>query len=294
MNVIRITPSGYCFGVVNAINTVIKANKSNIPKPINVYGMLIHNKMVIKALEEIGIKTIYDPKISDLDDITGTVVFTAHGISKKIIKKAKENGLNVINATCRDVTKTHNIIDDYIHDGYEVIYIGKKNHPEAVSSTESDKVHLIETIADLDKINFNKKLAVTNQTTMSIFDVKHIYAHIKENYPNVIIINEICNATRRRQLAVLEHIDVDKLFVVGDKKSNNSNNLAKLHPKGILIENIYDIDESNLSNLKTVAVTAGASTPKAIIDEVVKYLENYDKMPKKISKLSNKDILRLK
>ncbi|QVK20300.1 4-hydroxy-3-methylbut-2-enyl diphosphate reductase [Mycoplasmatota bacterium] len=295
MKVIKIKPSGYCFGVVNAIKAVIDAHNSNVPKPINIYGMLIHNKQVINALSSLGINTIFNPTIEDLSNIKGTIIFTAHGISSKVISEAKKRNLHIINATCRDVLKTMKIINKYLNKGYEVLYIGKDNHPEAIAATEDGRVHLIEKLPDLFNLDLTKKFIITNQTTMSINDIKEIHDFVSEKFPHIKIIDEICNATRRRQLAVLENIDTDILYVVGDKKSNNSLNLASLHPNGRLIEGISDIDINELKNFNTVSVTAGASTPKAIINEVIDYLEHFDdnSYENNNSKLTARDILNL-
>lgn len=294
MNITRIKPSGYCFGVVNAINLVLKAIKDGAPRPITIYGMLIHNKTVVASLKELGVNTINNPILTDLDRISGTVIFTAHGIKNEIKERAYDLGLNVIDATCKDVTKTINIIKEYLEDGYEVLYIGKHGHPEATAATNYKGVHLIASISDLKLMDSNKKYAITNQTTMSILDVQAIYDYVKSNFSDVIIIDEICNATRRRQEAVIKISSADQLIVVGDKLSNNSNNLAKLHPNGILIESYLDLVEMDLSNYKNVAVTAGASTPKPLVDEVIDYLEKYPNVDQYISKLSSSDIVKLK
>jgi 4-hydroxy-3-methylbut-2-enyl diphosphate reductase len=275
MEITRIKPSGYCYGVVNAINVVLNAIKSEVPKPITIYGMLIHNKNVIDSLSSLGVNTIIDPSLSDLDNLEGTIIFTAHGIRESVIEYAKQQGLHVINATCRDVTNTINLIKDYVHKGYEVLYIGKEGHPEATATTDFRGVQLITKREDL-SINPTKKYVITNQTTMSMLDLFDIYEHAK-TFPNIEVMNEICNATRRRQEAVLEHLDKELLIVVGDTRSNNSNNLAKLHPNGVLIETYKDLKNIPL-NYSSVAVTAGASTPKLLVDEVVEYLEQYPKI----------------
>jgi 4-hydroxy-3-methylbut-2-enyl diphosphate reductase len=282
MDLVRIKPSGYCFGVVNAINIVLKALKSDVPKPITIYGMLIHNKKVIDSLTHLGVNTLLEPSINDLSSIKGTVIFTAHGIKKSTKDKAQELGLHVIDATCRDVTKTFDIIDDFVEKGYEVLYIGKKGHPEATAATDNPKVHLISDISDLD-IDISKKYVITNQTTMSMLDVFDIYEYIRDNYTNVEIMEEICNATRRRQEAVLDQLDKELLIVVGDTKSNNSNNLAKLHPNGVLVETYRDLEGVNL-NVDSIAVTAGASTPKQLVEDVMEYLRLYPNVDKFESK----------
>jgi len=292
VDIIRIKPSGYCFGVVNAINIVLKAVKSDCPKPITIYGMLIHNKKVIESLTHLGVTTLIDPVETDLETLTGTVVFTAHGSKESLKQKATSLGLNVIDATCKDVTKTIDVIKSFLSQNYEVLYIGKKGHPEAVAATDYEGVHLITSIHDL-YIDPSKKYAITNQTTMSMLDVYDIYSYVSDNFTNVEIIEEICNATRRRQEAVLEHLDAGMLIVVGDKKSNNSNNLAKLHPNGYLVETYRDLESIDLDQ-STLAVTAGASTPKILVDEVVRYLEMYPNITDFTSTVDYTSIVKLK
>lgn len=292
MNIHRIKPSGYCYGVVNAINIVLNAIKSDVPKPITIYGMLIHNKHVIESFKNLGVNSIIDPKLSDLDELEGTIIFTAHGIREHIKEYAASKGLHVIDATCKDVTKTIDLIKNYINDGYEVLYIGKKGHPEATAATEPKEVTLITSIEDI-SINRDKKYVITNQTTMSVLDVKDIYDYISTNYNNVEVMDEVCNATRRRQEAVLNHFDKDLLIVVGDKRSNNSNNLAKLHPNGILVETYRDLLDIEL-NYENIAVTAGASTPKPLVDEVVHYLNAVANNEDYSSDVDYKKIVKLK
>jgi len=293
MNITQIRPSGYCFGVVNAINLVLNAIKNDVPRPITIYGMLIHNKTVVSSLKELGVKTIIDPKITDLDELTGTVVFTAHGIKESVKHRASELGLNIIDATCKDVTKTINIIKDYLDEGIEVLYIGKTGHPEATAATNYEGVHLISNISDLEHIDKRKRYAITNQTTMSVIDVKSIYDYVTHNFDNVEVIDEICNATRRRQEAVIKE-SADLLIVVGDVKSNNSNNLAKLHKNGLLIESYLDLSNIPLDKYENISVTAGASTPKPLVDEVISYLEMYPDIESFKSIIKASDIVKLK
>ncbi len=293
MNITRIRPSGYCFGVVNAINLVLNAIKNDVPRPITIYGMLIHNKTVINSLKELGVKTIIDPVITDLDTLKGTVVFTAHGIKESVKERASELGLHIIDATCKDVTRTINIIKDYLDEGIQVLYIGKPGHPEATAATNYDGVHLISSITDLESIDKQKKYAITNQTTMSIIDVKNIYDYAMDNFDDIEVIDEICNATRRRQEAVIKEA-ADLLIVVGDVKSNNSNNLAKLHKNGILIESYLELKDISLDKYENISVTAGASTPKPLVDEVIRYLEIYPNIDEFKSEIKPSDIVRLK
>ncbi|MFK3905112.1 4-hydroxy-3-methylbut-2-enyl diphosphate reductase [Bacillus safensis] len=288
MNVIKISPRGYCYGVVDAM--VIAKNAAldkNLPRPIYILGMIVHNKHVTDAFEEDGIYTLDGPNRLDIlkQVESGTVIFTAHGVSPEVRQIAEEKGLVAIDATCPDVTKTHELISEKTADGYDIIYIGKKGHPEPEGAVgvAPDKVHLVETEADIDALDLtSEKLLITNQTTMSQWDVHDLMELIKEKYPHVEYHQEICLATQVRQEAVSQQAgQADLTIVVGDPKSNNSNRLAQVSMEiaGTQAYRIGDLSELKLEwlqGVKTVAVTAGASTPTPITKEVIRFLENYE------------------
>ncbi|MCM2988903.1 4-hydroxy-3-methylbut-2-enyl diphosphate reductase [Bacillus safensis] len=288
MNVIKISPRGYCYGVVDAM--VIAKNAAldkNLPRPIYILGMIVHNKHVTDAFEEDGIYTLDGPNRLDIlkQVESGTVIFTAHGVSPEVRQIAEEKGLVAIDATCPDVTKTHELISEKTADGYDIIYIGKKGHPEPEGAVgvAPDKVHLVETEADIEALNLtSEKLLITNQTTMSQWDVHDLMELIKEKYPHVEYHQEICLATQVRQEAVSQQAgQADLTIVVGDPKSNNSNRLAQVSMEiaGTQAYRIGDLSELKLEwlqGVKTVAVTAGASTPTPITKEVIRFLENYE------------------
>lgn len=288
MKIIKISPRGYCYGVVDAM--VVARNAAldkSLPRPIYILGMIVHNKHVTDAFEEEGIITLDGKnRLEILEKVdTGTVIFTAHGISPEVRELAKQKGLVTIDATCPDVTKTHTLILEKEKEGYHIIYIGKKGHPEPEGAVgvAPDVVHLVETEADVDALNLSvEKIIVTNQTTMSQWDVKHIMEKVKEKYPHVEIHNEICMATQVRQEAVAEQAgEADVLIVVGDPKSNNSNRLAQVSEeiagtKSYRIADITELDIEWIKDAKTVAVTSGASTPTPITKEVISFIEQFD------------------
>jgi 4-hydroxy-3-methylbut-2-enyl diphosphate reductase len=287
MKTIKITPRGLCHGVVNAINTITKLDVLSTPKPIYILGLLVHNKQILENFEEKGIITLHDPsktRLELLEEIyEGTVIFTAHGISPLVKEKALEKGLNIIDTTCGDVTKTQELIKDYINQGYSIIYIGKKNHPESEAADGlHDSVHLVTTYEEIDALKITGKIMITNQTTMSIYDVYQISEYIKQKFPQSEYIDEICNATRIRQEAIINQEPVDHLFVVGDTLSNNSNRLVQVSIEqanipATLIETIDDLDIEFLKTLDSVSVSSGASTPTKTTKEVITFLENFDK-----------------
>lgn len=287
MEVIKVIPRGYCKGVVNAIQLAKKTAEQYKDTPIYVLGMLVHNSYVMQALSELNIIAVDDKtktRLELLDEIEhGIVIFTAHGISNKVKEKAQQKGLICIDASCPDVVKTQNIVSEYLSKEFDVLYIGKPHHPEAEAVVSlSEHVHLISKKEDIENIPYLEKVFVTNQTTMSIFDIQELFQTIKDRFPHAVFCEEICNATRIRQQAVadLKNKDIDVLYVVGDKYSNNSNRLAQIAlDQGIknvyLIDDVTNIQDEQLENVNRVAVTAGASTPTYLTTQVIEYLETY-------------------
>ncbi|WP_207695017.1 4-hydroxy-3-methylbut-2-en-1-yl diphosphate reductase [Enterococcus sp. DIV0212c] len=288
MKIINISPRGYCYGVVDAM--VIARNASldeSLPRPIYILGMIVHNKHVTDAFESIGIHTLDGENREEiLAKVTqGTVIFTAHGTSPKVKELAIKKGLTVIDATCPDVMITHELIAEKVTEGYEVIYIGKKNHPEPEGAlgVSPEHVHLVSNQTDILDLELNTdKIFVTNQTTMSQWDVSDLMDSIQGKYPLVHIHKDICKATQVRQEAVVQQAKgCDLTIVVGDPKSNNSNRLAQvsIEQAGVPAHRISDVsqlDPNWLTNIEQIAVTAGASTPTQIVREVIEYLKQFD------------------
>ena len=290
MKIKHITPMGYCYGVVDAMVIAKNVSKSpDLPRPIYILGMIVHNHHVTESLEKIGVKTIDgENRLAILEQIDhGTVIFTAHGISDAVRKRADEKGLTVVDASCPDVLITHEIVKKRLADGYQVIYIGKKGHPEpeGVLGIDPEKIHLLSTLKDLENLELTGKLFMTNQTTMSIWDVGDIMQAVHVKFPQVAEHSDICQATNERQLAVAEQaVGCDLTIVVGDPRSNNTNRLAEVSEKqaGVPAHRIADVSEikadwfDGFDDTSTVAVTAGASTPTAIVREVMAYLKQFD------------------
>ncbi|AGX05545.1 MULTISPECIES: 4-hydroxy-3-methylbut-2-enyl diphosphate reductase [Bacillaceae] len=288
MDVLKISPRGYCYGVVDAM--VIARNAAldkNLPRPIYILGMIVHNKHVTDAFEEEGIITLDGENRKDIIEKVdkGTVIFTAHGVSPEIREIAKSKGLVTIDATCPDVTRTHDLIREKDAEGYQIIYIGKKGHPEPEGAlgVAPHAVSLVQTAEDVGKLTLDSsKIIVTNQTTMSQWDVVTVMDKIKEKYPHAEFHKEICMATQVRQEAVAEQAgEADVLIVVGDPKSNNSNRLAQVSEEiaGTTAYRIADLSELKiewLKDAKKAAVTAGASTPTPITKEVITFLQQFD------------------
>lgn len=288
-NIITVKPQGYCGGVLKAIETAKNTRIQYPNKKITILGNLVHNQYVKKALQYYSIDTIEDKtktRYELLDEINeGIVIFTAHGVSPKVYKKAKDKGLILINASCPFVLQTQKIVKKYLDEDYTIFYIGKNKHPEAESIyTMSDHVYLIEPHKNIPKIN-TSKIFVTNQTTMSIYELKDTFEKIKSLYPFAIFHDEICNATRVRQQAILNLKNVDCLIVVGDPTSNNSQKLVDIGKKAGIqdifsIQTVEDIDKKDFVKYSTIAITSGASTPTYLTNQVKDYLSNDIEKPK--------------
>lgn len=289
MEITKVAPRGYCKGVVRAIQ-IAKDTASLYPdQPIYILGMLVHNAYITEALRLLNITSIDSStktRLELLDEIEkGVIIFTAHGVHPKVKQKAKDKGLICIDASCADVIKTQNMINDYRKQGYEILYVGKKRHPEAEAVYLYDShIHLIEHEDDFHNLSLStNKIFVTNQTTMSTIDTSILFKKIKIKYPEAIINNEICSATRIRQEAVanLKNKDIDLLYIVGDHSSNNVNRLKEIGiltgiAKVILIESASQIHTDDLLQANHIAITSGASTPTYITNQVIQYLEHYD------------------
>ncbi|OWA34651.1 4-hydroxy-3-methylbut-2-enyl diphosphate reductase [Saccharibacillus sp. O16] len=288
MEVLRIAPRGYCYGVVDAMVLARQAAQNlDLPRPIYILGMIVHNAHVTQSFEDEGIITLDGPnRLEILEKVDkGTVIFTAHGVSPEVRKRARERGLTTVDATCPDVTKTHDLIREKTADGYEVIYIGKRNHPEPEGAIgiAPEHVHLIEKEEEIDALDVpTGKIIITNQTTMSQWDIKHIMKKLLERYPGAEVHNEICLATQVRQEAVAEQAgQADLVIVVGDPRSNNSNRLAQVSEEiagttAYRVSDVSEIKQEWLMGIQKVAVTAGASTPTPITKEVILYLEQFE------------------
>lgn len=288
MEVIKISPRGYCYGVVDAINLAkVVAKDPKYPRPIYVLGMIVHNRHAVAELEEYGIITLDgDNRLELLDQIdSGTVVFTAHGVSPQVVAKAKAKGLTTVDATCPDVTRTHHLVRELAEQGYKIIYVGKRGHPEpeGVMGEAPDHVYLVETLEDVEALEpGTDKLALTTQTTLSQWDTQAIIDRCVERFPGIQVYNEICLATQQRQeAAATQAKEADVVLVVGDERSNNSNRLVQVVQElagrpAYLVDSVEAIKPEWLQGARKVGVTSGSSTPTYVTRAVISYLEALD------------------
>jgi 4-hydroxy-3-methylbut-2-enyl diphosphate reductase len=283
MEVLKITPRGYCHGVVDAFR-IAKRVREETDGPVHMLGMLVHNTHATDDLQQQGIALVDQPdRLAGLDQIKeGTVIFTAHGVSPQVKQRAVELGLNPVDATCSDVVRTHELVADLAQKGYEVVYIGRKGHPEpeGVVGEAPGKVYLVQDPEDIDALELNgDRIAVTCQTTLSVWDTEDLIGRVKARYPQAEVHNEICRATQERQEAAVEaaqHVDV--VIVVGSPRSSNSLRLVEVVKKlankpAYLVDSLEEVDLSWFAGVKKVGVTSGASTPSQLTRRVIEYLE---------------------
>ena len=288
MDVVALSPRGYCYGVVDAMTLAQRvARDPNVPRPIFILGMIVHNHHVVDDLARQGIQTVDGAdRLSLLERIDhGTVIFTAHGVSPEVKARARERGLTCFDATCPDVTRTHDVIRDRVAAGYEIIYIGKKGHPEpeGAMGEAPGHVHLIETRQDLAELALTTgRVAVVTQTTLSQWDTADLIEACRARFPEAEVFNEICLATQLRQQAVAEQSSqADLVLVVGDERSNNSNRLVQVAREvagrpAYRIDTVADIRAEWLRGARRVAVTSGSSTPSQLTQQVIRFLQSYD------------------
>lgn len=294
MKVIKLEPQGYCGGVKNSIKIISDVLKKDYPKPIYLIGTLIHNKNVTNAIKNKGIIIVPEDKVWDeISSIKGTAIISADSLDLASINLLKNNGVNVIDATCPIVKKIHENIRSYL-DKRAVLYIGNKDHFETKAVLKEDSsIILIKDEADIDKLDPNTPYYLANQTTLSLDYVSRLENYALNKLNDVVISNDICNTTKMRQSSITKAKEL--VIVVGDKTSSNSNRLAEIakenNQNSFFIETINDLAGIDLEKYKEVYITSGASTPDAITNEVICYLENYPKK-KAISNLTDDDYLK--
>jgi 4-hydroxy-3-methylbut-2-enyl diphosphate reductase len=294
MEVISLKPRSYCKGVVLAIRKALETKAQHPDKTVSVLGKIVHNQYVVDALEKKGIHTIDRPGLSreELLDLVppGIVIFTAHGISQSVYRKAQALGLEIVDATCPEVAFTQNLVKEKLDQGYEVLYIGKKGHPEAIGvCRDKPRVHLLENEEDVSELaaregDFqNRPIFVTNQTTLSVLNIQSVFDAIKALLSPCRDHERNLPRHRIRQEAVQKagDMDLDILLVMGDPSSNNTKMLADIGrkegiPQVYRVESVEDLDLNWFHKNSRVGVTAGASTPPYLIKQLEDYLEQVD------------------
>jgi 4-hydroxy-3-methylbut-2-enyl diphosphate reductase len=280
VEVLLANPRGFCAGVERAIDIVERALQQ-IGAPIYVRHEIVHNKYVVDDLRAKG--AVF---VEELDEVPAgaTVVFSAHGVSKAVRADAERRGLKVFDATCPLVTKVHVEVAKMLRAGYDIVMIGHRGHPEAEGTMgqASRGMHLVETLADVARLEVRDaaKLAYVTQTTLSVDDARAIVAALKARYPLIRgpKKDDICYATQNRQDAVkLMTPKCDVVIVVGSPNSSNSNRLREvaenMGASAYMVDTAADLRAEWIAGRRRVGVTAGASAPEVLVDEVVARLK---------------------
>ena len=280
------SPRGFCAGVDRAIE-IVKKSIDKFGSPVYVRHEIVHNKHVVESLKKIG--AIFVEEISEIKDKSRPVIFSAHGVPKKVPKEAEELNMKYVDATCPLVSKVHREAENMHKNGYHIILIGHKGHPEVIGTMGQipvDGITLVETIEDVEKIVFKKdeKLAFITQTTLSVDDTKEIIECLKKRFPQI---NEpkkedICYATTNRQAAVKKIAKLcDMFFVIGSRNSSNSKRLVEVASKAgcnesELIHSESEIPLDKIGKCKTIGISSGASAPEIIVQDFIsKIKEKY-------------------
>lgn len=269
--------AGFCFGVKRAVDTVYAQAREHEGEKIYTYGPIIHNEEVIRDLQKQGVEVLCNEK--ELDAVeSGIVVIRSHGVPRYICEKIEKRGLTCVDATCPFVKKIHKIVEEESAEGTHVIIIGNGEHPEVqgIRGWAGDRVTVIQTAEDAQKFHLEEnagKICIVAQTTFNYNKFKDLVEIISKKGYDIIVLNTICNATKERQEEA-RHIAerVDAMVVIGDKRSSNTQKLFEICKEECLntyyIQTLDDLDMNQLRSVETVGITAGASTPNNIIEEV--------------------------
>lgn len=277
MEILVAKSSGFCFGVKRAIKIADKCANSAPVGDIFTLGPIIHNPQVVKRLEE---SNVFAKK--SLDDIdSGTVIIRSHGVKLEEYNEAKEKGLGIVDATCPFVRKAQDLVSRLTDEGYDVIVVGEKDHPEVkgLISYGNKQVRVVSGLAELADMPRVKRLGIVAQTTLPMEKLEDVVRFCLHKATEIKVFNTICNATSTRQAesaALAKQVDV--MVVVGGKNSANTRRLAEvclaIQPKTYHIEVASELDPAWFAGAKSVGITSGASTPDWLINEVVERISS--------------------
>jgi len=278
MEVILGSPRGFCAGVVRAID-IVELAIERLGAPIYVRHEIIHNPFVVDGLRKKG--AVFVDHLSDVPR-GETVIFSAHGVSPKVRERARERGLRILDATCPLVTKVHIEAMRYAGDGYTVLLVGHRGHPETIGTKGEapSQTVIVGTVDEATKVKVADpgRVAVLTQTTLSVDDTKEVVAVLKQRFPGLVVRNDICYATSNRQLAAKALAkQADVVLVIGAKNSSNSNRLREVaQAAGVtayLVNGSDEIDDSMVQGASRIGIVSGASTPELLVDQVIEKLK---------------------
>ena len=279
LKILMCTPRGFCAGVVRAIE-IVETALEKYGAPVYVRHEIVHNRFVVEDLEAKG--AVFVEELDEIPDGDRPVVFSAHGVPKAVPADARSRNMFYLDATCPLVSKVHVEAERHFKDGYQIVLIGHDGHPEVVGTMgqlPEGAISLVETIEDAERFEpaDPERLAYITQTTLSIDDTAEIVAALRRRFPNMVGPHkeDICYATTNRQEAVKEIAEsCDALIVVGAPNSSNSRRLVEVAlkagcPHAVLVQRAKEIDWDGFTDVKIVGVTAGASAPEVLVEEVI-------------------------
>jgi 4-hydroxy-3-methylbut-2-enyl diphosphate reductase len=286
MKILLANPRGFCAGVDRAIDIVERALQL-FGAPIYVRHEVVHNRYVVDRLRNLG--AVFVDELDEVPD-GATVIFSAHGVSKAVQSEAERRGLEVFDATCPLVTKVHMEVSNYGRDGREVILIGHQGHPEVEGTmgqydrSRGGEIYLVENPDDVERLQVRdpERLAFVTQTTLSVDDTARVIEALKKRFPALVSPRkeDICYATQNRQDAVKDLVQrCDAIVVVGSQTSSNSSRLKEIALKsgipGYMVDGADDLKQEWFEGCATVGVTAGASAPEVLVQQVVSRLKEW-------------------
>jgi 4-hydroxy-3-methylbut-2-en-1-yl diphosphate reductase len=280
--VFLLKPRGFCAGVVRAID-VVKIALDLYGPPVYVRKEIVHNKHVVDELREAG--AVFVEELEEVP-VGARAIFSAHGVAPSVRTEARQRSLDVIDATCPLVTKVHLEAVRFARDGYSIVLIGHKDHDEVIGTLGEvpDKTFLVETVEDVDRLCLPDptRVCYLTQTTLSLDETRDIIQRLKERFPAMIgpPAQDICYATENRQTAVKAvGVHCDLLLVVGSQNSSNSKRLVEVGSnfgvRSYLVNDQSDVDPAWLESVRNVAVTAGASAPEHLVQELIAFLHGH-------------------
>ena len=286
VKILLASPRGFCAGVDRAIEIVEKTLKK-FGSPVYVRHEIVHNKQVVENLKRLG--AIFIEELSEVKDNSRPVIFSAHGVPKSVPKEAENKKMFYIDATCPLVTKVHKESERHYKNGYQVILVGHKGHPEVIGTMgqlPEGSIRLIETEDDAKKLKtdeFNKPIAYVTQTTLSVDDTKNIIEILKKKFPNIksSIKEDICYATTNRQNSVKKIApSCDLFFVIGSENSSNSKRLVEVAiksgcNKSVLFDFSNELPINQIIKSKIIGLTSGASAPEKLIQNFISEVKKH-------------------
>ena len=289
IKILLASPRGFCAGVDRAIE-IVKKTLIKFGSPVYVRHEIVHNTQVVENLKKLG--AVFVEELSEIEDSSRPVIFSAHGVPKSVPMEASKRKMFFIDATCPLVTKVHREAEFLYKNGYQVILIGHKNHPEVLGTMgqiPNTSITLIETTKDVKKLNINekiKKVAYVTETTLSVDDTKDIIEALKIKFPNIKspVKEDICYATTNRQEVVKKIApQCDMFFVVGSKNSSNSQRLVEVAKKSGCVESeLITFSEKlpidSIIKCNTIGITSGASAPEQLVQNIISEVKKYCKI----------------